>query len=84
MKTCGGVDIDPRFLDLGTSWWGGGSALHPGPFTFGRNSHRYQLTRRLAASKSRFGQVQQENILCSGCPIRSQSLYRLRCPSSKM
>jgi hypothetical protein len=84
-KTYGGSGcIDPRFLDLGTSWrWVVSFTLLP--FYPWGNSLRYPWHRRLGGPQIRYGQYVQCHFLTfQGLEIRpfrvvcSQSLYQLR------
>jgi hypothetical protein len=80
--------IDPRFLDLGTSW--SVASFTPWPLYPSRKGPRDALYRRLGGPQSRCGRRGEEKILyLTGTrtttldrPARSQSLYRLRYPGS--
>jgi hypothetical protein len=54
--------IDPRILDLGTSWrWG--ISFRPQPHYPRGKSLRYPLDRRLGKSQNRYGRREEEKIL---------------------
>ena len=75
--------IDLPFHDHSTRR-GWGVSVTPRPL-FTPVKTRYQLYRRLGGPQGRSGQVQKisppTGIRSPDCPARSQSLYRLRCPT---
>jgi hypothetical protein len=88
-RRMGSGRIDPRFLDLGTSWrWV--VSFTPRPLYPRGKSPRYPFERRLGGPQSQPGWRDEEKILDPtglelwplGRPARSQSLYRLRYPGS--
>jgi hypothetical protein len=83
--------IDPRFLDLGTSW-GWVVSFTPWPlFTRGKSS-RYLFDRRLGLPQNRCERHGEEKIIAPngtrtptlGRPAHRQSLYRLSYPGSSL
>jgi hypothetical protein len=58
---CGSGGIDPRFLNLGTSWWP--VSFKPRPIYPRRKSPRYPLDRRLGGSQNLSGRRGEEKIL---------------------
>jgi hypothetical protein len=53
MKAYGEVDVDPRFIDLGTSW--SVVSFTPRPLYPRGNNRRYPLDRRLSVPQSLSG-----------------------------